>query len=267
MLDIAPYLHRIGFEGIPDLSIGTLRALHRAHVLNVPFENLDIHLGKTIGLEVATFYDKIVTRRRGGFCYELNGLLAQVLRQIGFDVTLLSARVYDPTGVAGREFAHVLLKVQLEHPLLMDVGFGDASVAPLLLDCDDPQHDGFTSYRLVREADRVMLCYITPEGPLKPKYVFTLTPRVLSDFAGMCHCHQTEPESAFVKRRLCTRATETGRMTLSSTHLTFVNGTSRSETPITAEEQFSAVLAEQFDIHIPPHAWKLPLAVATAVRA
>jgi len=126
-VDVAAYLHRIHYRGPLAPTAETLRALHLAHHLAVPFENLDIHLGQPIILDEARFYDKIVRRRRGGFCYELNGLFAALLRELGFDVTTLSARVIDTQpGMIGPEFDHLVLLVQLEERWLADVGFGDS---------------------------------------------------------------------------------------------------------------------------------------------
>jgi len=94
-MDVGAYLNRIGFDGAPRQRADTLRALHAAHLETVPFENLDIHLGRPIVLDEAAFFDKIVRRGRGGFCFELNGLFAALLRALGFDVTMLSG-VYPP---------------------------------------------------------------------------------------------------------------------------------------------------------------------------
>lgn len=91
MFDIKAYLNRIGYEGAVNPSSDTLRALHLAHVLTVPFENLDIHLGRSISIEPEALFRKIVLARRGGYCFELNGLFALLLEQLGFSVTRLAA--------------------------------------------------------------------------------------------------------------------------------------------------------------------------------
>src|SRR6266540_1131840 len=105
-MDIQAYLCRIHYRGGLAPTAAILRELHRAHLLTVPFENLDIHLGRPILLDQEALFDKIVTRRRGGFCYELNGLFALLLRELGFDVTLLSAGVAHADGGFGPEFDH-----------------------------------------------------------------------------------------------------------------------------------------------------------------
>src|SRR5215216_6410072 len=110
-MDIPAYLDRINYHGAIDPTAAALRELHRAHLLAVPFENLDIHLGRPIVLEQQALFAKIVTRRRGGFCYELNGLFALLLRDLGFDVTLLAAGVARADGSFGPEFDHLTLLV------------------------------------------------------------------------------------------------------------------------------------------------------------
>src|SRR5215210_4041066 len=95
IVDTKAYLRRIGYSGPLDPCAETLRGLHRAHMLSVPFENLDIHLERVIVLDEDKLLSKVVGQRRGGFCYELNGAFAALLRALGFDVTMLAA------GVAG----------------------------------------------------------------------------------------------------------------------------------------------------------------------
>src|SRR6476660_7309603 len=112
-MDVQAYLRRINYHGEQAPTAAVLRDLHRAHLLAVPFENLDIHLGRPIVLDQAALFDKIVRRRRGGFCYELNGLFGLMLRQLGFDVTLLAAGVARADGGFGPEFDHLTLLVRI----------------------------------------------------------------------------------------------------------------------------------------------------------
>src|SRR5207248_7901536 len=126
----------------------SLRHIHRAHLLAVPFENLDIPLKRKIVCEEESFLRKIVERRRGGFCYQMNGAFAALLRALGFQVTLLSARVDREDGSAGPEFDHLALKVDLEEPWLADVGFGDSFVEPLRLQTGVEQPQGGRKFRI-----------------------------------------------------------------------------------------------------------------------
>src|SRR5246127_1155601 len=132
-MDTAAYLARIGYTESTVPSSDSLRALHAAHLYAVPFENLDISLGRKITCEEERFLHKIVALRRGGFCYELNGAFAALLRELGFRVTLLSARVAREGGSASPDFDHLALRVDLDEPWLADVGFGDSFLEPLRL--------------------------------------------------------------------------------------------------------------------------------------
>src|SRR5579863_6683126 len=131
-MDIDAYLRRIEYDGPRRPSATALHDLHRQHLFTVAFENLDIPLGTQIRLDLSLIYHKIVELRRGGFCYELNGLFCELLSALGFRVQMLSARVRREDGGFGPEFDHMLLKVELDEPWLVDVGFGDSFVDPII---------------------------------------------------------------------------------------------------------------------------------------
>src|SRR6516162_8977502 len=130
-MDVEAYLRRIEYHGPGSPSGQTLRDLHRQHLYTVPFENLDIALGVPIALDPDALFDKIVSRKRGGFCYELNSLFSELLKGLGFRVEMLSARVRSADGRFSREFDHMLLKVMLDESWIADVGFGDSSLDPV----------------------------------------------------------------------------------------------------------------------------------------
>jgi len=147
-LDAAAYLQRINYDGPRTPSAETLRQLHLAHLLSVPFENLSIHWREPIVLSDDALFEKIVRRQRGGFCYELNGVFAALLRSLGFNVTMLSAEVANDKGEFGPPFDHMTLVVTLEDRWLADVGFGDSFREPLLLDEREPQVQGDDAFRI-----------------------------------------------------------------------------------------------------------------------
>jgi N-hydroxyarylamine O-acetyltransferase len=248
-MDIKAYLQRINYKGPLALTAQTLRDLQVAHLQSVPFENLSIHSAEPIVLDDDSLFDKIVTRRRGGFCYELNGLFAALLRAIGFEVVKLSARVANAEGVLGPDFDHMTLMVTLDERWLADVGFGDSFLEPLLLDERGEQVQGDRAYRIDGDgADRVLLQRIDNET-WKTEYRFTLQPHQYADYAEMCLYHQTSPESHFTQGRICSRATAEGRVTLSQMRfITTVAGTDRNERVLTSEAEYAAALREHFGI-------------------
>lgn len=256
-LDLDAYLARIGFVGPRQATAETLRALHHAHLLTVPFENLDIHLGRPIVMDEARFVDKIVRQRRGGFCYELNGAFAWLLTGLGFTVTLLSARVIGDDGTPGPEFDHLALRVDLAEPWLADVGFGDSFRQPLRLAAGLAQDQAFGAYRLQTQGEGWLLEERAETGAWAPSYHFTLQPRRLSEFAAMCHFHQTAPESPFTRATICSLATASGRITLHDRRLIIsagaddpsrAAGSVRTERILQSADEVQAVLHQRFGL-------------------
>lgn len=249
-MDVDSYLRRINYSGSLAPTAETLRELHVAHLLTVPFENLSIHSGQPIILNDAALFDKIVERRRGGFCYELNGLFAALLRALGFNVLMLSAGVAKAEGGFSPDFDHMTLLVKLEQRWLVDVGFGDLFREPLLLDEEGEQRQNERAYRIVPEGNHLILMQRYNNGEWKAQYRFTLRPYDYSDYAEMCRYHQTSPDSHFMKGRICTLFTPQGRITLSDMRLiTTVNGGARRERVLTNEEEYTSLLREHFGIH------------------
>ncbi len=274
------YLDRIHFPAPASLnslepSLQTLQALHEAHLLAAPFENLSIHYNQPIILQADALFDKIVRRYRGGFCYELNGLFAWLLRQIGFQVTLLSAEVADDSGGFSPPYDHLTLLIhQLDgNDWLADVGFGDSFQLPKRLVAGEEQADtDGHKYRLLPEAveSEYWILQQFSAGQWISQYRFTLEPHELSDFTERCDYQQNSPESHFTQRRVCSLATPTGRITLSAHGLRFnaahtsphdqvereesdlrlittVHGQKQVST-LQSEQEFQVVLAELFGI-------------------
>lgn len=132
-MNVDAYLSRIGYEGSLEPTLKTLRDLHRAHLLTIPYENLDIHLGRTLSLSLPEVFDKLVPQKRGGWCFEMNGLFAWALRELGVAVTLLGAAVTRFNTPPKPQPDHLISRVDLERPYLADVGFGDGLLEPLPL--------------------------------------------------------------------------------------------------------------------------------------
>lgn len=205
------YLTRIGAT-----RTSTLAELHELHLAAVPFENLSIHLGEPIVLDEDLLVDKIVNRRRGGFCYELNGAFAALLTALGHDVRLLSAKVFND-GAYGPPFDHLALRVG---DLLVDVGFGRFTLRPLDIASREEQHDPAGVFRLVD----------TPDGDVDvlcdgiPQYRLELRPRGLEEFRATCWYQQTSPSSPFLRGATCSLPTSTGRITIAGNKLITTTG-------------------------------------------
>ncbi len=248
-MNVAAYLARIGYSGPADRSPETLRQLHVAHLYTVPFENLDIHLGRKISCDVERFLRKIIEFRRGGFCYELNGAFAFLLEELGFRITLLSARVAREDGTASSEFDHLVLRVDLDEPWLADVGFGDSFLEPLRLEMEEEQSESSgRTYRIIKVGDVRILQRKLDDGAWKPQYQFTVQPRQLAEFEPRCQYQQTSPESHFTHQRICTLATPEGRITLSDLMWIQTIHGQRRERLLRDEEEWRRVLRKDFGI-------------------
>ncbi len=240
-MDVDAYLRRMEYDGPREPSPATLRNLHRQHLFTVPFENLDIPLGTPIVLDLALIYEKIVTRRRGGFCYELNGLFGELLRALGFRVEMLSARVRREGGGFGPEFDHMLLKVELDEPWLVDVGFGDSFVDPIPFHAGGADQVNGHRYLVLPMNDEWQLLREDRNGQV-PLYAFRDLPHTLSEYRDMCTFHQSSPESHFTRSWICSRATPDGRITIANMRLVATRETGREETQLTSEEELRGCL-------------------------
>jgi N-hydroxyarylamine O-acetyltransferase len=247
---LASYLSRISYRGEQAPTPSTLAALHRAHLAAIPFENLDIHTGSRIHLEPLALFTKLVTNRRGGFCYEQNGLFAEVLTTLGFDVTLLSARVANAAGDYSPPFDHLTLLVNTDGRWLADVGFGRSFHEPLSLDRPNESEAEGSFYRAVPTAEGFRVESREPGGSYKPEYAFDLTPHPLSDFEPRCRFHETSPDSHFQRNIVCSRPTGRGRITVTGRALLVLEDGVHHETPLPDRAAVFAALAEHFDIRL-----------------
>ena len=244
------YLRRIGINN-SDLPINpnTLRLLQREHLYQVPFENLDIHWKREIILDVEKFYEKIVGERRGGFCYELNGLFNELLKEIGFSSRIISARVAKGNGEFGAEYDHLTILTQIENEeFLVDVGFGNFAAEPLKFITDIEQTDANGTF-MIRKHDEKYFEIVKKDGELwRSEYIFKDLSRDLSEFAEMCKFHQTSPESHFTRGKLCSLMTFFGRKTLTDKKFIETDGGKKNETDVDSETKFDQILEREFNI-------------------
>jgi len=250
-LDVDAYLRRTGAPRPLTPSAEALAALHRAHVGAVPFENLDILLGRPIRLDFDSLQAKLVAGRRGGYCFEQNTLFRAALESFGFTVTSLAARVRaGATGIRPR--THMLLEVELpEGPYLADVGFGgDGLLLPLPLEAGQELWLGGTGHRLRREADLWVL-----EGDLgtgwQDLYSFTLEPQYPVDFEVANHFTSTWPDSHFRSTLTAQRSFPERRLILRNRDLVTREGREVTRETILDPEHLLEVLDERFSLSFP----------------
>jgi len=246
------YFSRIGYTGQPKTDYATLKELHRKHLYSVPFENLDIHTGREIKLDLNYIEDKVINRGRGGFCYELNGLFCQLLREIGFEVKMVSANVFDEDEKPGAEFDHMALIVKAGgEEYLADVGFGDSFINPFAINLDMVNDDDAGFFQVVMENDKYNKLLRSEDGVyFTPKYLYSHAPRKMSDYSEMCIYHQTNPKSHFVKNKLCSLASEGGRVTLVNDKLIITKEGKKEIAEIKSETEFNDNLSRYFNIKI-----------------
>jgi N-hydroxyarylamine O-acetyltransferase len=251
-MEVSAYLDRISYPGPVRADAETLRGLHRAHMLAVPFENLDIFaLQRPIALDEPALWYKIMVSRRGGFCYELNGLFAALLREVGFEVTYLNGRVFGEDGRLGIDFDHLALLVRAPgEPVrwLADVGFGNSFSEPLNLEERANQEQHQRAYRLEATQGGYAVSQRDYEGSWSRLYWFDLQPRTYpADFQAGCRYHQTSPQSSFTRGNIISRATPDGRISLQDGRLIVTNFGIREEREL-AKGEYPALLREHFGV-------------------
>jgi len=247
MMQLEGYLKRIGYSGDLKPDLATLNAVHRGHLLSISYENLDIHRDCPLTVDLQQIYDKIVSRRRGGWCFEMNGLLAWALREIGFDVTLLSSFVGRSEALEAGPGDHLILLVKLEKDYLADVGFGNGFLEPLPLEEGIIQRNFFT-YGLRQRDGR---WWFQNQAYGGPGFDFDLQPYQLEEFAEQSTRLQTSPESGFVKNTVCLRFILEGLISLRGVVFRTITDQGPHDELIETETHYAGVLQEQFDLVIP----------------
>ncbi len=250
-INLEKYLSRINYKGEPKPDLSTLNELHKLHLLHIPFENLDIHYGRKISLEIEAIENKIVNENRGGFCYEMNALFCTALSQIGFDVSMISACVYESNGTFGKEFDHLALLVKLNETYLADVGFGANFIHPLKFILNEEQEDESGIYKINSlNENEFLLLFKSGEKDFLPQYKFTIVARKLEEFEEMCEYHQLSSESHFTQNKICTKLTNDGRITLSKDKFIITSNGIKQNSPVASEEEFRKILLNQFGMEV-----------------
>jgi N-hydroxyarylamine O-acetyltransferase len=260
-MDIGSYLRRIGMREPPSANLAGLRALHRAHLLAVPFENLSVQLGQPVTTEIGPIYEKIVERRRGGWCYEMNGLFGWVLQQLGFDVTRTAAGVMREAGGDTAIGNHLTLQVHLrEGPYLADVGFGDGPIEPFPIRAGEFS-DGRFTFALSQQDAAWWRLHNHPHGGAK-SLDFRIAPADEILLASKCAYLQTWPESLFVQNLVCQRHTPEGFAMLRGRVLRHLAPDGVEERLLNSADELLAALRHHFDLDVPEAASLWPKIVA-----
>lgn len=249
--NVNDYLERINYDGSLEVSLETLKSIHKCHMYNVPFENLDVINKTPIALSQEHLFEKIVINKRGGFCYELNGLFYYLLQAIGFYVTRIAVRVFNDDGIPGQNFGHLGLIVKLQDDYLVDVGFGDNFILPLQITNDIIQKDE-SGYYCIQQYDQknYVLKRSTDKISFDKKYTFTTKAREFEDFTEACQYTSNSPDSHFTQKLLVSMPVQNGRLTLNNEKfIQTING-DKKEITINSDKDFLSILKEKFNISL-----------------
>lgn len=239
---VEPYLSRIGFDQDVAVDLSTLGALQRAHMTAVPFENLDVVARTPMRTDLDWSINKIVTERRGGWCFEVNGAFASLLRALGFDVRLLGAAVL--LDGPNRVIDHLSLEVTLDQPYLVDVGFGDSFINPLELNTAGPQDGGSGTFEFIASSEGTTLTRHDSDGVPEPSYRFKRVDRDLDDFSPASDHLWTDPTLHWQHKPFATRLIDGGpdRITLLKDRLKIEVDGITTQTPVAASDWRTALV-------------------------
>ncbi len=249
-MDIKKYLKKINYVGHVHLTVEVLSNLQKMHLMNVPFENLDIH--NNIKIDLTDLFDKIVIKKRGGFCYELNGLFYELLKEIGFTVKMVSARVYDGKKDYSPEYDHMALIAKIkDNNYLVDVGFGDFSFYPVKIELDKETSDPAGIFRMETfDENYKVIKKKNTGGVFIPEYIFSEQKRQLEEFYARCNYHQTSNESHFMQKRICSLPVKSGRITLAGDILKITENGEVKERKLSNEDEIQQELWNCFGIKL-----------------
>jgi N-hydroxyarylamine O-acetyltransferase len=244
------YLKRINYQGVIGVTDEVLTSLHKQHVFHVPFENLDIHYKRIFNLDIERVYQKVIDDKRGGFCYELNFLFNWLLTELGFSSRIIASRIFSEDGIPGPEFDHMSVIANTGKDFLVDVGYGDLFVTPIEIK-KGIQSDGRNYFQIDEWNENEYVLSMSVDGKsFSRRYTFSLDPVDIEDFALICLDKQTNPNSYFVKNVVCTKPTDTGRITIFNNKLVEKSGGLKIENNIESEEHLTKYLQDNFGVKV-----------------
>lgn len=248
---IRAYLHRIGFAGDPAPDLATLTELHRRHIRSIPYDALDVQLGRPVTLDPRDAFRKVVVGQRGGWCFEMNGLFAWILEGLGFRIMRVGASVERPDDDDIGTSGHLIMLVDLDgqpHPLVADVGFGEGPQEPYPLRTGPFVQMGAT-YRLTRLPRGWWR--ITCDTVDMPYFDFRAQPADAAQMAEANVWLQSEADSPFVRNALVARGTDDGCMILRGRVLQTIRPPAIEETIVHTADSYRVLLQDRFDIDLP----------------
>ena len=251
-LSIDLYFQRIQFTDAPNTDFQALRELHKQHVLTIPFENLDIHLGKQISLEPGDLFQKIIIEKRGGYCFELNGLFQLLLESLGFQVFSAAARVlFDSDGIPPR--SHRVLIVTVEgKDWLVDVGvWSFGLIEPIPLKTGVEHHQFGEKFKLEHDPQLGLLFQTEVKDIWISQYAFMLEPYLPVDFLFPNYYHSHSPESIFTQKKIVQLPTPEGRKKFVDMRLTIPIDGQITDRVATNDHEYFRMLKMHFNIVIP----------------
>lgn len=248
-MNLSRYLARIGLSGSVRPDIETLRAIHGAHAGSIPFENVDVQLKRPVSMDIAAIYDKLVMHRRGGWCYEQNGLMAWALREIGFDVSRLCAGVMREAAGDVQLGNHLCLRVNLERPYLVDVGFGGSLLEPLPLALGERVD---APYRVGLKQIDDGYWRFTEHAHSDPfSFDFKDSSADEGLLAAKCSWLQVHPQSPFVQNLVVQRRRGATHVTVRGRVLTIMTAAGSDKRLLADADELAGVLLESFQLDVP----------------
>ena len=248
-MNLEGYLDRIQFSGTPSEDLATLKQIHHQHLLHIPYENVDVQLGTPLDFDRERIYDKLVTRQRGGWCYEMNGLMSWALQEIGFSVARMSGGVMRETDGDGQMGNHLVLEVNLAgQKWLADVGLGDGARYPIPIQPDTHEQGGLT-YGLKRLDDGY---WRFENQHLSNVRSFDFKHEIASEnqLEQKCHWLQTDPQSPFKQVLIVQRFTaDTIEVQLGKRHTT-ITAHGKTSTDLETIEDMHHHLARVFGLDV-----------------
>jgi N-hydroxyarylamine O-acetyltransferase len=248
-MELAAYLDRIGFAGCPEPDLATLRRIQRGHLENIPYENLDVQLGRPVTLEPRDAFAKLVTARRGGWCYEMNGVFRWALETIGFRVMAMTGAVLRAERGDAAIGNHLALTVELDQPYLVDVGLGDGPSEPIPLG-EGRYWQGWRELGLEPLADGWWRFH-NHDRAFATSFDFRREPADWALLAEKCHWLQSDPDSRFVQNAVCLRHEPDGVVALVGRVLKQVTANGTEDQELSSAEAYAEALAERFGIRLP----------------